>query len=136
MKVKLRDKTWSVTRADLGPSVRGQIDPPTYARRQLKMSTRIKKNQEFLEVFIHECLHGCFWDIDEEAKKNYYGTLDKNALVFKLMMRQPDFVSAGFALETIERTKRKKPHQLLEKLYLHIQLRLQLMQSGNLSTNV
>jgi hypothetical protein len=34
------------------------------------------------------------WDIDEEAKKNYNGTLDKNALVFKLMMRQPDFVSA------------------------------------------
>ena len=67
MKVKLRDKTWSVIRADLGPSVRGQIDPPTYARKQLKMSTRIKKNQEFLEVFIHECLHGCFWDIDEEA---------------------------------------------------------------------
>jgi len=56
------------------------------------------------------------WDIDEEAKKNYNGTLDKNALVFKLMMRQPDFVSAGFALETIERTKKKKPHQLLEKV--------------------
>lgn len=56
------------------------------------------------------------WDIDEEAKKNYNGTLDKNALVFKLMMRQPDFVSASFALETIERTKKKKPHQLLEKV--------------------
>jgi len=56
------------------------------------------------------------WDIDEEAKKNYNGTLDKNALVFKLMMRQPDFVSAGFALETIVRTKKKKPHELLEKV--------------------
>ena len=56
------------------------------------------------------------WDIDEEAKKNYNGTLDKNALVFKLMMRQPDFVSADFALETIERTKKKKPHQLLERV--------------------
>jgi hypothetical protein len=56
------------------------------------------------------------WDIDDEAKKNYNGTLDKNALVFKLMMRQPDFVSAGFALEAIERTKKKKPHPLLEKV--------------------
>ena len=56
------------------------------------------------------------WDIDEEAKKNYNGTLDKNALVFKLMMRQPDFVTAGFALETIERTKKKKPNPLLEKV--------------------
>ena len=56
------------------------------------------------------------WDIDEQAKKNYNGTLDKNALVFKLMMRQPDFVTAGFALETIERTKKKKPHDLLDKV--------------------
>lgn len=56
------------------------------------------------------------WDIDDEAKKNYNGTLDKNTLVFKLMMRQPDFVTAGFAFETIERTKKKKPHQLLEKV--------------------
>ncbi len=31
-------------------------------------------------------------------------------------MRQPDFVSAGFALETIVRTKKKKPHELLEKV--------------------
>jgi len=56
------------------------------------------------------------WDIDDDAKKNYNGTLDKNALVFKLMMRQPDFVSTGFALEAIERTKKKKPHPLLEKV--------------------
>jgi hypothetical protein len=56
------------------------------------------------------------WDIDDEAKRNYNGTLDKNTLVFKLMMRQPDFVSAGFALETIVRTKKKKPHELLEKV--------------------
>ena len=56
------------------------------------------------------------WDIDEEAKKNYSGTLDKNALIFKLMMRQPDFVTTEFALEAIERTKKKKPHPLLEKV--------------------
>jgi len=56
------------------------------------------------------------WDIDEEAKKKDNGTLDKTALVFKLMMRQPGFVSTGFALETIERIKKKKPHPLLEKV--------------------
>ena len=55
------------------------------------------------------------WDIDEEAKKNYNGTLDKNALIFKLMMRQPDFVSTEFAQEAIVRTKKKKPHPLLEE---------------------
>ncbi len=56
------------------------------------------------------------WDIDEEAKKNFTGILDKNSLVFKLMMRQPDFVTTDFALETIERIKKKKPHSLLEKV--------------------
>jgi len=56
------------------------------------------------------------WDIEEDAKKNYNGILDKNALIFKLMMRQPDFVTAEFAHEAIERTKKKKPHPLLEKV--------------------
>ena len=56
------------------------------------------------------------WDIDEEAKKNYSGTLDKNSLIFKLMMRQPDFVTPEFAQEAIARTKKKKPHSLLEKV--------------------
>jgi hypothetical protein len=56
------------------------------------------------------------WDIDEEAKKNYAGTIDKNSLIFTLMMRQPGFVSPDFALETIERTKKKKPHNLLNSV--------------------
>jgi hypothetical protein len=53
------------------------------------------------------------WDIDEHAKNNFNGTIDKNSLVFKLMIRQPDFVTIDFANEAIERTKRKKPHDLL-----------------------
>lgn len=56
------------------------------------------------------------WDIDDDAKANFTGTIDKNTLVFNLMIRQPDFVDADFASEAIERTKRKKPHQLLDKV--------------------
>jgi len=55
------------------------------------------------------------WNINEEARKNYNGTLDKNALVFHLMIRQPDFVTDDFAREIVERTKKKKPHELLSK---------------------
>ena len=69
-------------------------------------------NYEEFSVFPLEGI----WDLDEESKKNYNGTFDKNDLVFKLMMRQPDFVTAEFALETIERTKKKKPHHLLGKV--------------------
>ena len=56
------------------------------------------------------------WDIDDQAKESYNGTLDKNSLVFNLMIRQPAFVSEGYALETIERVKKKKPHKLLDKV--------------------
>ena len=56
------------------------------------------------------------WDIDENAKASYNGTIDKNSLVFNLMIRQPDFVSDDFAIETIERVKKKKPNELLYKV--------------------
>jgi hypothetical protein len=53
------------------------------------------------------------WDIDEDAKKNFNGTFDKNSLVFTLMIRQPDFVTIDFAGEALDRTRKKKPHDLL-----------------------
>jgi hypothetical protein len=60
------------------------------------------------------------WDIDDSTKINYNGTLDKNSLVFNLMMRQPDFVKHDFAAETIDRVKKKKPNELLEKVKFEI----------------
>ncbi len=53
------------------------------------------------------------WDIREEAKKRNDGILNKDELIFNLMIRQPDFVTDKFAREVIERTKEKKPHELL-----------------------
>jgi hypothetical protein len=56
------------------------------------------------------------WDISDEAKKQNSKSLDKNSLVFDLMIRQPDFVTKEFAHKMIERTKEKKPHPLLEQV--------------------
>ena len=56
------------------------------------------------------------WDINEEAKRNMAGKLDKNSLVYKLMIRQPAFITADFAAENIELTKKKKPHKLLDQV--------------------
>ena len=56
------------------------------------------------------------WDLTEEAKKNYNGILDKNSLVFNLMIRQPDFVTKEFAQEAFERTMKKKPNELLKSI--------------------
>lgn len=60
------------------------------------------------------------WDIDDDAKKIINGVIDKNTLVFTLMMRQPEFVNADFANEIIERTKQKKPNVLLDKVNFEI----------------
>ncbi len=56
------------------------------------------------------------WDINDEAKKSYQGTIDKNDLVFKLMIRQPDFISRDFFDEMLEMVKVKKPHPLLNEV--------------------
>jgi len=55
------------------------------------------------------------WDLSEEAKKNYTGKIDKNDLVFNLMIRQPDFVTEEFAKEMIEKTKKKKKNLCWKK---------------------
>jgi hypothetical protein len=60
------------------------------------------------------------WDLTEEAKKSKSEKLDKSQLIFNLMIRQPDFVTPDFALEAIERTKKKKYHPLLEKVKFEI----------------
>jgi hypothetical protein len=77
------------------------------------------------------------WDIDDEAKKSFNGTIDKNSLVFKLMMRQPGFVEENFAAETIERTKKKKPHVLFDKVKfepIEDGLCVQMLHSGSYDT--
>ena len=58
------------------------------------------------------------WDISEKAKKNFTGELDKDELVFDLMIRQPDFVTEEFLNEMIELTKTKKPNELLDRIEL------------------
>ena len=66
MNIKLGNNVWKLQHIDLGPKVRGEIDPPSYANKSLKISTRLTKQQEVLEVVIHECLHGCLWALEED----------------------------------------------------------------------
>jgi len=53
------------------------------------------------------------WDINQEAKKRFKGTIDKNDLAFNLMIRQPDFVSETFFHKMLAFTQKKKPQPLL-----------------------
>ncbi len=56
------------------------------------------------------------WDINEEAKKNFDGVLNKDDLIFNLMIRQPSFVTEKFAEEIISHTMKNKPNELLPEV--------------------
>ncbi|THB79588.1 MAG: hypothetical protein D6B25_01125 [Desulfobulbaceae bacterium] len=56
------------------------------------------------------------WDLSVEAKKHYDGTIDKDELVFNLMIRQPEFVSDEFAHQAIVWAKQKKANPIIEQL--------------------
>jgi hypothetical protein len=56
------------------------------------------------------------WDLTDAGKQNLSGVLDKNELVFKLMIRQPGFVTADYAASVVELVKKKKPNPLLDKV--------------------
>lgn len=56
------------------------------------------------------------WDITDEAKQTFNGQINKDDLVFNLMIRQPDFISDEFFAEMLEFTKKKKPHPLLDQV--------------------
>jgi hypothetical protein len=58
------------------------------------------------------------WDIREEARKDFTGILNKDDLVFRLMIRQPNFVSEDFFHKMLEYVQKKKPNELLEKVKL------------------
>ncbi len=53
------------------------------------------------------------WDLSLEGRKKYDGTFSKDDLVYRLMIRQPDFVDEAYALQVIEWLKKEKPHPLL-----------------------
>lgn len=53
------------------------------------------------------------WDLAEEARGQ--DKLDKDSLIYTLMIRQPDYATTELAEVVIASTKKSKPHPLLEK---------------------
>ncbi|NLY80417.1 MAG: hypothetical protein GX072_11185 [Lysinibacillus sp.] len=54
------------------------------------------------------------WDLDEEGRKLDY--LDKDHFVYKLMIRQPDFVTEELFEYAVQSVKEKKPHLNVEEV--------------------
>lgn len=58
-----------------------------------------------------------FWDLTEKGREDFYkGILNKDELLFKIMIRQPDFVDEAYAKFIVEEVKKNKPHALLNDI--------------------
>lgn len=79
----------------------------SYAVKMLPKSGAIPEGYFDYTVFPLEGV----WDLDEEGRK--LDKLDKERLVYTLMIRQPDFVTEELAQKVIEQTKKKKPNTTL-----------------------
>ncbi len=83
---------------------------------KMSMKKLEKKPEGYVDWTVYP-LEGV-WDITEKAKKNFSGQINKDDLVFTLMIRQPGFVDTQFFHEILLLTKKRKPHKLLD----HVQL--------------
>lgn len=67
MRVVIRNKAYQlqfVPKIEQG--AKGMCDAPSAAAKRIRVLERLK-GQDRLETIIHELLHACYWDMDEEA---------------------------------------------------------------------
>lgn len=75
----------------------------------LKMSLKkIEKKPEGYSDFTVYPLEGV-WDITDQAKITFTGSIDKDDLVYTLMIRQPDFIDEELFYAVREQVQAKKP---------------------------
>lgn len=71
------------------------------------------------------------WDLTEEGRK--LNTLNKDELLYTIMIRQPDFVTEEVVERAFEHVRKKKPHLLLDEVTFGILedgLSVQIMHKG------
>lgn len=77
------------------------------------------------------------WDLEEEARG--LEIIDKDKLIYTLMIRQPEFLTEEFAMATIEKVKKRKPNKLLKNIRFGSMdegLNLQMMHIGSYDDEV
>ncbi|EHQ90361.1 GyrI-like domain-containing protein [Desulfosporosinus youngiae] len=88
----------------------GALYSLAYAVKMLPKKNSIPEGYYDFTVFPLEGV----WDLAEEARTKE--VLDKNSLIYTIMIRQPDFVTEKLAQEVINSVKLKKPHPLLDQV--------------------
>jgi len=64
--IVLRKKRYSIKKVPYLGKYDGDCDNPADPNRTIRIRSGLKDEQE-LEVLLHEMLHACFWDISEES---------------------------------------------------------------------
>lgn len=83
----------------------------------LKMNLKKESGVEGYTDYTVYPLEG-IWDIREEDRASFNGVINKDDLVYKIMIRQPDFVTEEFFQKMVELTKKKKGYPLLDRVKL------------------
>ena len=65
MRIKVGGKYWNLVFTELDEETGGECDSPDTNGKEIRIATDIK-NQDELEVIIHELLHAADWSKDEE----------------------------------------------------------------------
>ena len=99
-------------KADFGDRI-GALYPLAYTIKMLPKKMTVKPKGYF--DFTVYPLEGV-WDINDEAKKNFTGIINKDDLVYQIMLRQPDFVDEEFFNEMLDIAKKKKAIPLLNEV--------------------
>ncbi len=89
----------------------GTLYSLAYGIKMLPKKMEVKPNGYF--DFTVYPLEGV-WDINEDAKKTFTGTVNKEDFVYQIMIRQPNFVDKSFYQNILETVKVKKPNPLLD----------------------
>ncbi|MBN2796758.1 MAG: GyrI-like domain-containing protein [Clostridia bacterium] len=74
------------------------------------------KSDEFPEGYFEYTVYPLegIWDLSDEGRKTYEAGLDKDELVYQIMIRQPDFVTPEFTETMKHKVKMKKPNLPIE----------------------
>ena len=81
---------------------------------KMTLKKRVEVPDGYLDYAVYP-LEG-IWDLNDEAKKNFSGIIDKNDFVYTLMIRQPDFVDEALFHEMIALVKSKNDLPLIDEL--------------------
>jgi len=81
MKITMRGKTWDYYVKKSLPNRYGECDSPTTPNKKIQILKSLPL-EKFLSTFIHELTHAGFWDISENAVREYSDDLAKNLLKY------------------------------------------------------